>query len=80
MTKVTAPEMGSYAGAGTAIGASMTMTEIGVLIGIVTALLTFGLNVWYTRQKNARERMLADLERREREAHLAQLQAREVQS
>ncbi|MEH6434276.1 HP1 family phage holin [Massilia sp. DD77] len=75
MSKLSAPEVGSYAGGVTAIGASLTLTQVGILVGIVTALLTFLLNVWYTRQKNAREWMLADLERREREAHLAQIEA-----
>ena len=75
MTKISAPEMGSYAGGVTAIGASLTLTEVGVLVGIFTALLTFLLNAWYTRQKNAREQRLADLELREREQRLAQLEA-----
>lgn len=75
MSKISAPEMGSYAGGVTAIGASLTLTQVGVLVGIFTALLTFLLNAWYTRQKNAREQRLADLELREREVRLAQLEA-----
>jgi|GEM_PF-1525062 len=75
MSKVSAPELGSYAGAGTAIGASMTLTEVGVIVGIATALLTFILNFLYMRRKDAREQRLADLEQREREVRLAQLQA-----
>jgi hypothetical protein len=39
----------------------------------VTALLTFALNLWYTRQKNAREQRQADLAERERKARLAAL-------
>ena len=71
--KITPPEMGSYAGGVVAIGTSLTLTQIGILVGIVTALLTFGLNAWYTAKKNAREQRLADLEVREREARLARL-------
>lgn len=74
MSKISAPELGSYAGGVTAIGASLTLTDIGIIVGIGTALLTFALNAWYTRRKNAREQMLAELERREREARLAQLE------
>lgn len=75
MSKLSAPEVGSYAGGATAIGASLTLTEIGVIVGIATALLTFLLNAWYTRQRNERERILADLDRREREVRLALLEA-----
>lgn len=80
MSKLSAPEVGSYAGGVTAIGASLTLTQVGIIVGIVTALLTFLLNAWYTRQKNERERRLAehqerlaDLEAREAEARLAAL-------
>jgi phage gp16-like protein len=75
MSKITPPEVGSYAGGAVAIGTSLTLTQVGIIVGIVTALLTFGLNAWYTHQKNARERVLADLDRREREVRLAQLLA-----
>ncbi len=75
MSKISAPEAGSYAGGIVSVGASLTLTEIGVLVGIATALLTFFLNAWYTRQKNAREQRLADLDAREREVRLAQLEA-----
>ncbi|QOY95608.1 hypothetical protein IM543_07080 [Massilia sp. UMI-21] len=75
MSKISAPELGSYAGGAVSVGASLTLTEIGVLVGIGTALLTFVLDAWYTRQKNAREQMLAELDRREREVRLAQMEA-----
>lgn len=78
--KITPPEMGSYAGGAVAIGTSLTLTEVGIWVGIITALLTFGLNAWYTAKKNARESELADLDRREREVRLAQLLAQEVKS
>ena len=78
MSKLSAPEVGSYAGSVTAIGASLTLTQVGIIVGIVTALLTLVLNAWYTRQKNERERRLAlqqerlaELEEREAVARLA---------
>ena len=75
MTKISAPEAGSYAGSAVSVLASLTLTEVGVLVGIATALLTLVLNAWYTRQKNTREQRLADMELREREVRLAQLEA-----
>lgn len=74
MSKLSGPEVGSYAGGAVSVAASLTLTEVGIIVGIVTALLTFALNAWYTRRKNEREQMLAELERREREARLAQLE------
>jgi uncharacterized membrane protein (DUF485 family) len=75
ISKVTPPEVGSYAGALVTVATSLTLTEFGVIVGIATALLTFVLNAWYTHQRNAREHLLAELDRREREVRLAQLQA-----
>lgn len=63
----------SYAGGVTSICSALTLTDWGILIGIATALFTFGMNVWYTRQKNAREQRLADLVERESKARLAAL-------
>jgi uncharacterized membrane protein (DUF485 family) len=73
MSKFTIPEVTSYAGGAVSIGASLTLTQWGVIAGIVTALLTFILNLWYTRQKNAREQRQADLAERESKARLAAL-------
>ena len=89
ISKTTPPEVGSYTGALVTVVTSLTLTQFGVIVGIFTALLTFLLNAWYTRERNTREReqnarenLLADLERREREVRLAQflaqLQAPEV--
>lgn len=77
MSKMSAPEVSSYAGGVVSVVASLTLNQLGVIVGIVTALLTLGLNAWYTRQKNTREQMLAELDRREREVRLAQLGAAE---
>lgn len=57
MSKLTGPEVGSYGGAAFSIFSGLTLTEIGVIIGIVTALLTFGLNAYYTYRKDRREQM-----------------------
>ncbi|UXC37206.1 phage holin family protein [Cupriavidus gilardii] len=55
MRQINPVEATSYAGAITSIGASLTLTDIGIIVGIVTALLTFGLNAWYMRRKDRRE-------------------------
>jgi uncharacterized membrane protein (DUF485 family) len=75
ISKFTPPEVGSYAGALVTVATSLTLTEFGVIVGIATALLTFVLNAWYTHQRNNREHLLAELDRREREVRLQQLQA-----
>ncbi|GAA0809643.1 hypothetical protein GCM10009078_51970 [Cupriavidus gilardii] len=48
-------EATGYAGSIVSIGASLTLTDIGIIVGIVTALLTFGYNAWYIRRKDQRE-------------------------
>jgi protein-S-isoprenylcysteine O-methyltransferase Ste14 len=51
----TAPEAGSYAGAVVAIVASMTLTQWGIIAGIITALVTCVANVVYMARKDRRE-------------------------
>ena len=67
MNRHTAPELASYAGGVSSIAASLTLTEWGVIIGIATALLTFGLNAVYMYRKDKREQ-------RESEAALRKLE------
>ncbi|SDC68730.1 Bacteriophage holin family HP1 [Massilia sp. PDC64] len=55
MTQVSAPEAGSYAGAIVAIVASLTLTQWGVIAGIVTALVTCAANLFYMARKDRRE-------------------------
>lgn len=55
MTQVSAPEAGSYAGAIVAIVASLTLTQWGIIAGIVTALVTCAANVVYMARKDRRE-------------------------
>ena len=66
MSRLSGPEVTSYAGAAGSIGASLTLTEIGVLIGIATALLTFIVNLYFGYRKDQREE-------RETAARLAEL-------
>lgn len=60
MTKLTGTEVTSYAGAAASIGASLTLTQIGVIVGIITALLTFGLNAYYMHRRDKREQRESD--------------------
>lgn len=60
MTQVSAPEAGSYAGAVVAIVASITLTQWGIIVGIVTALATFFLNAFYMRRRDEREQRETD--------------------
>jgi uncharacterized membrane protein (DUF485 family) len=55
MDQVSAPEAGSYAGAVVAIVASLTLTQWGIIVGIVTALATFVLNAFYMHRRDLRE-------------------------
>lgn len=67
VSKISAPEVSSYAGGAVSIGASLTLTDIGIIVGIITALLTFGLNAVYTYRRDQREQ-------RESEARLEALE------
>lgn len=78
VSKMSSPEVSSYAGAVVAMASSVTLTQIGVVVGIITALLTFAMNAYYTYHKNKRESRLADLEAREREVHLMILEQQNV--
>lgn len=55
MTRITGSEATSYAGGAVAVASSLTLTEIGIIVGIATALLTFLLNLVYTYRKDRRE-------------------------
>lgn len=47
----------SYAGGGVSVGAALTLTDIGIIVGIVTALATFAFNWYYQHRKDRRERI-----------------------
>ena len=55
------PSTISYAGAGFSVGSGLTPAEWGVVIGIVTALLTFALNAIYQRRRERREQQRHEL-------------------
>lgn len=63
----------SYAGGIVSIFSTVTLNEWAILIGIATAVLTFFINVWHTRRKDAREQRLLDLAEQEARARLAAL-------
>ncbi|WP_010486899.1 HP1 family phage holin [Pseudomonas sp. S9] len=52
----------SYAGGGLSVISGLTLTEWGIVIGILTALLTFAANIVYQVRKDKREKRLNDLE------------------
>lgn len=60
MSRLSAIEVTSYTGGATSIGAALTLPDLGVVIGIVTALLTFVINVAYMYRKDRREQRESD--------------------
>lgn len=60
MSRHSGPEVASYAGGAVSVGSALTLTEIGVIIGIATAILTFLLNVVYMYRKDKREKTESD--------------------
>lgn len=78
ITKMSVTEATSYAGGITAIGASLTLTQVGVIVGIATALLTFLMNQIYAYRKDKREQEQADLEKAEMKMRLELLEAQNV--
>lgn len=45
----------SYGGGAVSVLSALTLTDWGIVVGIVTALLTFALNVIYQARKDGRE-------------------------
>lgn len=60
MSRHSGSEVTSYAGGVVSIASSLTLTDIGVIVGIVTALLTFGVNLIYMHRKDRREQRESD--------------------
>jgi uncharacterized membrane protein (DUF485 family) len=54
----------SYAGAGASVIAGLTLTEWGIIVGIVTAVLTFAANIIYQHRKDKRETLLHEAQLR----------------
>ncbi|MCK0153874.1 phage holin family protein [Alcanivorax sp. S6407] len=57
----TAVSATSYAGAGISVIAGLTLTEWGVIVGIVTAIVTLLINFIYQQRKDRREEKLFQL-------------------
>lgn len=51
----------SYAGAAVSVIAGLTLTEWGVVVGIITASVTFLLNIIYHQRNDARRQRLYEL-------------------
>lgn len=71
MSRFSAPEITSFAGGLSSIAASLTLTQIGAVVGISTALLTLAINVVYVYRKDRREEQREAREQRESDAALA---------
>jgi hypothetical protein len=61
MKNMTNMEVTSYAGSLASIGASLSFTDIGVIAGIVTALVTCAANVIYMARRDRREQRESDV-------------------
>lgn len=55
----------SYGGAGASILAGVTLADWGILAGIVTAILTLLVNIYYQNRKDKRQQRLFDLQVRQ---------------
>jgi hypothetical protein len=60
----------SYTGGGVSVVSALTLTEIGIIVGIATAILTLVINALYTYRKDRREKL-------ETEARLKKLRGRD---
>ena len=47
-------KIGSYIGGAISVMSALTLTNIGIIVGIATALLTYGTNLVYKARENAR--------------------------
>lgn len=64
MTDDRAMSAASYAGAGISVLSGLTLTDVGIIVGIATAVLTFIANVIWQVRKDRRERERHELEMR----------------
>lgn len=51
----------SYAGGLASVLSALTLTDVGIIVGIITALATFALNATYHWRKDRREREAHEL-------------------
>ncbi|WP_205896247.1 MULTISPECIES: HP1 family phage holin [Pseudomonas] len=64
MTDDRAMSAASYAGAGISVLSGLTLTDVGIIVGIATAVLTFIANMVYQRRKYRMDRELHELQKR----------------
>ena len=57
MMETTAQTM-TYGGAGTAIVSGITLSQIGVVVGIAVGIVGLALQIWYTMRRDRREQEL----------------------
>ncbi|MDA3152274.1 hypothetical protein JR313_20175 [Pseudomonas aeruginosa] len=55
----------SYTGAGISVLSGLTLTDVGIIVGIATAILTFAANMVWQARKDRRERELNELLKRQ---------------
>lgn len=55
----------SYTGAGISVLSGLTLTDVGIIVGIATAILTFVANMAWQARKDRRERELNELLKRQ---------------
>ncbi|EPH0891352.1 HP1 family phage holin [Pseudomonas aeruginosa] len=55
----------SYTGAGISVLSGLTLTDVGIIVGIATAILTFVANMVWQVRKDRRERELNELLKRQ---------------
>ncbi|MEM5325158.1 HP1 family phage holin [Paraburkholderia sp. JHI2823] len=67
--RVSASEATSYAGSAVSLGSALTLTDVGVIVGIATAILTFGLNAYFMWRKDQRDQRESDARLHELEEH-----------
>jgi hypothetical protein len=65
-----ATEAASYAGSAVSLVSSLTLTDVGVIVGIATAIATFALNAYFMRRKDAREQRESNARLQEIENHM----------
>ncbi|KVD71779.1 holin [Burkholderia ubonensis] len=67
--RVSPTEAASYTGSVVSVGSSLTLTDIGVIVGIATAIMTFALNAYFMWRKDQREQRESAARMHEMEEH-----------
>ena len=60
MNKPSVPEVAAYLAGMASIGASLTLTDVGALVGIAIAVLGFLANMFFTYRRDRREQRESD--------------------